>query len=1016
MPVADPNQPLLSPSAASPLQALPALPMAYHTALKAWFSGSVLEAGFKMITQGTLRHLLLYRQAGGALFSDDITATVRMARGRGRKTWLFRDGWCSQCLGREQSIRCPHVAALALSCLVEEEEWLRPAAMAFADSKWQVIGKWLCSHARPGQEGLLVEAGDTGYILRAGADNPPLLRVRLSEAAAMELAMLHPRLLALDHPPAQALARLRDRLRQAEATDNEQTMNEHGMSSKRQVMDGSLWMDLARLFFLQVPAGELSLEQQGEENFLLTLAGAKREMLRLVPPRQHTWELLQGIDLTHDNAPGQSVASQFSEVRLQDDGSIRVVHLCRLANGREIALAELDQYRYGTRYLVDGHFVSLENVPLEQRIREGHPRQASLFDLAGPGDGADHGAGFTVPPERIEEFLAANRVSLRLERHRVDSEILEMRIVDRPRRLLVDSMEVDDDWCYLAGWYDLGNRRIRLQDLLQASEQGKKMLPGATSLRLADSPLAWFHQLGRERILPAEGDGPARIRLRRDELLLLGAQVQTVLEKQQRQASDILAGMDDAAVPSGERMPEHLRDYQRHGVRWLYHLGRYRLGGILADDMGLGKTHQALALVRLLAEEDSESRFLIVCPASVLYHWPEKQQAFFPGLEMLVHHGQGRDATLLQSARLVVTTYGVLRSDADLLTDISFRLVLFDEMQHLKNRNTAVFQAAARLRAEAVIGLTGTPVENNVRELEHLLRLCLPALFRQPGLRQRFRLVESREERQELARIVSPFILRRTRQQVLGELPERSEDILLCQLSDDQVAAYRQVVEQARGLVDELLAGEALEDYSHILTTITRLKQICNHLCQLKGCTDWDRYRSGKWDEFRNLLGQCLQAGLKVVVFSQFTTMLDIMEAWLADQGTGHIAIRGSVPARERNSRIRAFNSREELRVCCASLLAGGTGIDLTGAQVVIHYDRWWNPAREEQATARVHRMGQKRPVQVYRLITEGTLEEKIHRIIEEKKILAADLIQEDDGSILKRLSREHLARLLRFD
>ncbi len=1012
MPAPDAPRTVLLSSAASPLRDLPALPMAYVTALKPWFTGPVLEAGFRLIVRDALRHLLLYRQMGGALFTDDITATVRMAQGNRKRPWLFRDGWCSQCLGREQSIRCPHVAALAISCLVEEENRLRPAALLFPGSAWERIGRWLCNHGRLTGDAMRMEKRAGYYLLQAGAEGLPRVRVRLSEPAAAELAMLHPRLPAMPRVRDSRLIHLRDRLRQAEATKNEQAMNARGLSSNRQVMDASLWMDLMRLFFFQVPAGELILDRRQKEEFVLTLAGARQAMFRLVPPRQHTWELLQGLDLAD---PGPAMARQFSRVRLLDDGSIRVDHLCRLDDGRELTLAELEKHRYGTRYLVDGHFVCLENVSMAERIRWGKPRQASLFDLAGP-DKCSDDTGFTVPPERIEEFCTANRDSLRLDRHQVDETVLKLRIVDRPERLLVEIFEADDDWCYLAGWYDLGNRKIRLQDLLQASAQGQKMLPGATSLRLAGSPLSWFHQLGKERILPAEGDRPERIRLRRDELLLLEAQVQTVLQEEQQRLAAILSSMDRQATPSRDRIPDHLRDYQRHGVRWLYRLARYRLGGILADDMGLGKTHQALALVRLLAEEEQASRFLVVCPASVLYHWPEKQKKFFPGLEMSVHHGSGRDAVLLRSAQIVVTTYGMLRADADLLADMPFRLVLFDEMQYLKNRNTAVYQAASRLRADAVIGLTGTPVENHVRELEHLLGLCLPALFRHPGLRRRFKQAESTEERQELARIVSPFILRRTRQQVLGELPERSEDILLCNLSDDQVAAYRQVVEQARGLVDELLAGEALEDYSHILTTITRLKQICNHLCQIEGCTDWRRYRSGKWDEFRALMGQCLQAGLKVVVFSQFTTMLDIMEAWLAEEGTGHIAIRGNVPARERDRRIRAFNSREDLQVCCASLLAGGTGIDLTGAQVVIHYDRWWNPAREEQATARVHRLGQRRPVQVYRLITVGTLEEKIHRIIEEKRTLAADLVREDDGSILKRLSREHLARLLQMD
>ncbi len=337
-------------------------------------------------------------------------------------------------------------------------------------------------------------------------------------------------------------------------------------------------------------------------------------------------------------------------------------------------------------------------------------------------------------------------------------------------------------------------------------------------------------------------------------------------------------------------------------------------------------------------------------------------------------------------------------------------------MHFLKNSNTAAFTAASQLQGDSVIGLTGTPVENNIRELETLLSLCLPELFSISRFRQQFKQVETGEQRKLLQRIVAPFILRRTRKQVLKELPECSEDIRLCELSPDQVAAYRQAVDQAKGVIDVLSGEEVLSDFSNILTTIIRLKQICNHLCQLEKCTDWQRYASGKWDEFTRLIHQCLNAGLKVVVFSQFTSMLDIMEAWLADEQIDYVGLRGSVTAKERSKRINRFNTIKTCRVCCASLLAGGTGIDLTGAQVVIHYDRWWNPAKEEQATARVHRMGQHHPVQVYKLVTVGTLEEKIHRLIAEKQQLAADLIVEDDGSILKALSRRELAELFQFN
>jgi SNF2 family DNA or RNA helicase len=302
-----------------------------------------------------------------------------------------------------------------------------------------------------------------------------------------------------------------------------------------------------------------------------------------------------------------------------------------------------------------------------------------------------------------------------------------------------------------------------------------------------------------------------------------------------------------------------------------------------------------------------------------------------------------------------------------------------------------------------------------VQELETLLGICLPQIFMAQPIKQQFKYARTKEQRQQLQKLVSPFILRRTREQVLTELPECSEDIRVCELSEDQIEAYREAAEQARMVVDEYLDTDKAAGFTTILVTITRLKQICNHLCQLQQSTDYGLYQSGKWDEFIRLLEQCLESGLKVVVFSQFTAMLDIMEQWLEDTKISYVAIRGDVPAKERNKRVERFNREASCKICCASLLAGGTGIDLTGAQVVIHYDRWWNPAKEEQATARVYRMGQKHPVQVYKLVTAGTLEEKIHGLIEEKKALAADLLVEDDASILKTLSRDDLAGLFQF-
>ena len=266
-----------------------------------------------------------------------------------------------------------------------------------------------------------------------------------------------------------------------------------------------------------------------------------------------------------------------------------------------------------------------------------------------------------------------------------------------------------------------------------------------------------------------------------------------------------------------------------------------------------------------------------------------------------------------------------------------------------------------------------------------------------------------------LRNLIQPFILRRNRKQVLKELPELTIDDRICELSDTQVKLYRDTVDESQELIEDLTLEEESIKYINILAMLTRLKQICNHPCLLEGCRDATQYESGKWNLFVELLSECLAANLKVVVFSQYTGMLDIIEHYLDRSTIGFASLRGSMPVASREKMIRKFSDDSECKVFCASLLAGGTGIDLVAAQVVIHYDRWWNPAKEAQATARVHRMGQKKQVQVFRLITTGTLEEKIHALLKQKQEMADSLISEDEGGVIKQLDRSHLKELFRL-
>ncbi|HHB75296.1 MAG TPA: DEAD/DEAH box helicase [Desulfobulbus sp.] len=997
----------------SPLQSAPALPGQYRIALKTWFSPAVLEAAHAMIRRRQINSYLFFRNSAGLITSDDVTATINCMPGTTRRhAFVFRDGWCGSCVAGRHGHRCKHVAAVALLCLREKNDKILPLPLSFDHSPWHAIGNYLGNQAAGGRSETSWNNTDDTCSLQVQKKEGFLLRASLSQPAAAELQALG---LENTHPPSSpraGYALLRQQLIETAITDTERQLLARGRTGQKLHRDSSALMWSARLFFLHLdPTFILTTDSQG-----LYQLRHKTEppVFTLTLQRQHTWELLKSLGPEQFGIQPVDRATPFSKVCFgEQEDTIVVEHWCRLSDGREMALADLEKYHYGNHYIYKNQSFFLAPLAGEQRIEREKKKSEplSLFSYAATiREKKKEKNTFTIQRDKIPDFLEANTTALQADIHQVAPEIRQLAVVREPDLLELTEYAEDRDWCYLAGYYRIANQRISLFDLLTAMADNKQYIPGQKWLDLEGSSLRWFHALGRERLLQ---DG--RIRLTREELLLLGCQLPAIAEEQATIAPGsvldfIVGGHEDDRPAALPKINAHLRQYQAHGVHWLYDIHRHGLGGILADDMGLGKTHQALALIELIAS--GPGRILIVCPAAVLYHWPEKQEKFFPDLSLAVHHGPERNFGNNLQKNIMVTTYGILRRDIDRFADHCFKLIFFDEMHYLKNKKTELYHAAEQLQAETIFGLSGTPLENSVEEVQTLLGICLPSLFTFPPVQKIFKRHKTQEQRHRIRKIIHPFILRRTRDQVLAELPTCSEDIRFCTLHPDQVKPYRQVGELARGMLKGTEANAALYNFSHILTAITRLKQICDHVCLLEGCSEWEKYGSGKWTEFTRLMEQCLQSELKVVVFSQFTSMLDIIEAWLDSGDIDHISIRGKIDAKERARSIKRFNTDPSCRVCCASLLAGGTGIDLTGAQVVIHYDRWWNPAKEEQATARVHRMGQQHPVQVYKLVTVGTLEEKIHGLIAKKKNLANELIGEDEGSVLKNISREELAGL----
>jgi superfamily II DNA or RNA helicase len=437
----------------------------------------------------------------------------------------------------------------------------------------------------------------------------------------------------------------------------------------------------------------------------------------------------------------------------------------------------------------------------------------------------------------------------------------------------------------------------------------------------------------------------------------------------------------DSEAPPPSALGLDLYAYQRTGYEWLFLLQQNGFGGLLCDDMGLGKTHQAIALIAALARAQPALSVLIVCPTSLIDHWRDKLARYLPGTPV------------------TLTTYGLVRSRIEQFRGKRFDLMVLDEMQTIKNADTATHHALRAIEKRIAVGLTGTPVENHERELTALLDFVVPGY-----------LPRHVEDRATLQRLVRPFVLRRTKAQVLTQLPPKIVDKRYCELTSEQRTLYRRVLEsRGRALRAQLRAGASVS-YVHVFAALNYLKQICNHPASAGGGFGAD-VPSGKWEMFVELLDESMSSGLKVVVFSQYLPMLDLIEQHLVMNDIGYASIRGGT--RDRGEEIARFRDDRDCRVFTASLRAGGLGIDLTSASVVIHYDRWWNQAREDQATDRVHRLGQNKGVQVIKLITRNTVEEKIDALIERKAALATDLIRADDPALVKQFTPEELDELL---
>ena len=436
-----------------------------------------------------------------------------------------------------------------------------------------------------------------------------------------------------------------------------------------------------------------------------------------------------------------------------------------------------------------------------------------------------------------------------------------------------------------------------------------------------------------------------------------------------------------------------LRDYQKRGYEWMAALDRMHMGGILADDMGLGKTAQIIAL--LLATREAGRTSLVVAPTSLTYNWLSEFRKFAPNLSVTVLSGSAaqragliRHITGNGDLDVVITSYPLIRRDIELLKEFRFRFVILDEAQNIKNAGSVAAQAVKQLQADTRFALTGTPMENGVGDLWSLFDVVLPGYL--PGYNTFLRKYQEGENAADLLKRIKPFLIRRLKQDVLDELPDKMETTLTARMTQDQERIYRAALERLRPQIDRLLeekgaGGGRIE----VLSAITELREICCHPSLV--ISDY-RGGSGKEDMLLELLPEMIRNGRRVLIFSQFTSMLRLLRTRIEESGFSTLYLDGDTPAGERLNLTERFNQGEG-QVFLISLKAGGSGLNLTGADMVILYDPWWNPAAEEQATDRAHRIGQQKKVTVIRLVTGDTIEEQVVELGARKKALFERLI-----------------------
>ena len=475
--------------------------------------------------------------------------------------------------------------------------------------------------------------------------------------------------------------------------------------------------------------------------------------------------------------------------------------------------------------------------------------------------------------------------------------------------------------------------------------------------------------------------------------------------------------VDDSEFEVPDSLRDIMRGYQIHGFKWFKTLEHYRFGGILADDMGLGKTLQAISMLLDAKNNGRQETTLIVSPASLVYNWKEEFQKYAPELQVNLVVGNQQDRAEIihqyKNCDVLVTSYDLLKRDIAEYADAEFTYQIIDEAQYIKNHTTAAAKSVKVIHSKYRFALTGTPIENRLSELWSIFDYLMPGfLYGYETFRKELETpiakYKDEEASKRLKKMAAPFILRRLKADVLSDLPDKLEEIHYAKLEQEQQKLYDGQVIHMKKLLETQKGEEFQKNKLQVLAELTKIRQICCDPQLL-----FDKYTGGsaKREACMELIQSAIEGDHKILVFSQFTSMLELLEADLKKSGVMYYKITGETPKQKRVEMVNAFNA-DEIPVFLISLKAGGTGLNLTGADVVIHYDPWWNQAAQNQATDRAHRIGQTKAVSVYKLIVKDTIEEKIVKMQESKRDLADAILSGENGGI-SRMSKEELMELL---